>query len=133
MKKSRTSFKRESLLLISYSQETTQLSFFQTIITIVRKELIALEKEGLFSSSRQGNLLYYSLNKEYPLYNEIKTIVFKTVGIQGALSQVLMDIKGIEAAFIYGSYAKNTSHAKSDIDLFILGNPNMEYSGQAFL
>ncbi len=93
-------------------------------VSIVRKELIALEKQGLFSSSRQGNLLYYFLNKEYPLYNEIKTIVFKTVGIQGALSKVLKDIKGIEAAFIYGSYAKNSSNAKSDIDLFILGNPN---------
>ena len=95
-----------------------------TPVSILRKELVSLEKEGLFSSSRQGNLLYYSLNKEYPLYNEIKSIVFKTVGIQGTLSKVLMGIEGIEAAFIYGSYAKSASNAKSDIDLFILGNPD---------
>jgi len=93
-------------------------------VSILRKELISLEKEGLFSSSRQGNLLYYFLNKEYTLYNEIKAIVFKTVGIQGALSKALLDVKGIEVAFIYGSYAKNSSNAKSDIDLFIFGNPN---------
>ncbi|MFC1620728.1 nucleotidyltransferase domain-containing protein [Candidatus Omnitrophota bacterium] len=95
-----------------------------TPVSILRKELISLEKEGFFSSSRHGNLLYYSLNKEYTLYNEIKAIVFKTVGIQGSLSKALLDIKGIEAAFIYGSYAKNASNAKSDIDLFILGNPD---------
>jgi len=95
-----------------------------TPVSILRKELVSLEKEGLFSSSRQGNLLYYSLNKEYPLYSEIKAIVFKTVGIQGALSKALLDIKGIDAAFIYGSYAKSASNAKSDIDLFILGNPD---------
>lgn len=95
-----------------------------TPVSILRKELVSLEKEGLFSSSRQGNLLYYSLNKEYPLYNEIKAIVFKTVGVQGALSKALIDIKGIEAAFIYGSYAKSASNVKSDIDLFILGNPD---------
>jgi len=95
-----------------------------TPVSILRKELISLEEEGLFSSLRQGNLLYYSLNKGYPLYNEIKAIVFKTVGIQGALSKILLDIKGIEAAFIYGSYAKSTANAKSDIDLFILGNPD---------
>jgi len=95
-----------------------------TPVSILRKELVSLEKEGLFSSSRQGNLLYYSLNKEYPLYNEIKAIVFKTVGIQGALSKVLLDMKDIEVAFIYGSYAKNSSNAKSDIDLFIIGSTN---------
>ena len=93
-------------------------------VSMLRKELISLENEGLFSSSRQGNLLYYSLNKEYPLYSEIKAIVFKTVGIQGSLSKALLDTKDIKAAFIYGSYAKNASNAKSDIDLFILGNPN---------
>lgn len=93
-------------------------------VSMLRKELISLEKEGLFSSSKQGNLLYYSLNKEYPLYSEVKTIVFKTVGIQGALYQTFLNIKNVEAAFIYGSYAKDSSNAKSDIDLFIIGAPN---------
>ena len=93
-------------------------------VSMLRKELISLEKEGLFLSSKQGNLLYYSLNRAYPLYNEIKTIVFKTVGIQGALYQALLNIKNINAAFIYGSYAKDSSNAKSDIDLFIIGTPD---------
>ena len=91
-------------------------------VSMLRRELIALEKEGLFSSSKQGNLLYYNLNKKFPLYDELKTIIFKTIGVQGALSKVLFTLKGIEAAFIYGSYAKNTDNAKSDIDLFIIGN-----------
>ncbi|MCK4463221.1 MAG: nucleotidyltransferase domain-containing protein [Candidatus Omnitrophica bacterium] len=93
-------------------------------VSMLRKELIALEKKGLFSSSKQGNLLYYNLNKEFPIYNELKIIVFKTIGIQAALSKILLPLKGIEAAFIYGSYAKNADNAKSDIDLFIIGNPD---------
>ena len=93
-------------------------------VSMLRKELVALEKEGLFSSLKQGNLLYYSLNKEYPLYGEIKGIVFKTVGIQGILLKTLLPLKAIEVAFIYGSYAKNASNAKSDIDLFIIGTPD---------
>jgi predicted nucleotidyltransferase len=80
---------------------------------------------GLSSSrSKKGNLLYYSLNKNYPLYNEIKSIIFKTVGIQGTLSKMLQKITNIEAAFIYGSYANNSSNAKSDVDLFIIGTPD---------
>jgi predicted nucleotidyltransferase len=90
-------------------------------VSMLRKELIGLEKTGLFASSRKANLLYYSLNKTYPLYDELKNIVFKTVGIKGALSEVLSSLKGIEAAFIYGSYAKSEDNLKSDIDLFIIG------------
>jgi len=90
-------------------------------VSMLRKELISLEKEGLFASSRKGNLLYYSLNKKYPLYSDLKNITFKTVGIQGALFGKLSSIKGINSAFIYGSYAKNQSNALSDVDLFIVG------------
>lgn len=91
-------------------------------VSMLRKELMSLEQSGIFVSSRKGNLSYYSLDKSYPLYNELKNIVFKTVGIKGLLIKALSDIKEIEAAFIYGSYAKSQDNAKSDIDLFIIGN-----------
>ena len=97
---------------------------FSIPVSMLRKELITLEKEGLFFSSKKGNLLYYSLNKNYPLYDELKTIVFKTVGVQGALLKTLLPVESIEVALIYGSYAKNSSNAKSDVDIFIIGNPN---------
>jgi len=91
-------------------------------VSIIRKELLTLEQSGMFRLSKKGNLCYYSLNKDYPLYNELKKIVFKTVGVQGALARLLSSLDGIETAFIYGSYAKNKVHAKSDIDLFIIGS-----------
>ena len=93
-----------------------------TPVSVVRKELVALEKSGIFKLSKKANLCYYSINKEYPLYSELKSIVFKTVGIQGALTTLLSCIPGIEVAFIYGSYAKSESNTKSDVDLFIIGN-----------
>jgi len=93
-----------------------------TPVSIIRKELLALEKSGIFRLSKKANLCYYSLNKDYPLYSELKVIVFKTVGIQGALSELLSSLKGIETAFIYGSYANNEANAKSDVDLFIIGS-----------
>lgn len=93
-----------------------------TPVSVIRKELVALERSEIFKLSKKANLCYYSLNKEYPLYDELKNIVFKTVGIQGALKEILLPINGIETAFIYGSYAKNESNIKSDVDLFIIGN-----------
>ena len=90
-------------------------------VAMVRKELLRQEEEGIFISSKKGNLTYYKLNKSYPLYNEMRNIVFKTIGIQGLLKEALDKIKGIKIAFIYGSYAKGNENANSDIDLLIVG------------
>ena len=105
-----------------YLRELERL--LNTPVSMIRKELIRLEQEGIFLSRRNGNRTYYFLNKLYPLFSELKSIVFKTVGVEGALKQALAKIKGIELAFIYGSFAKKSENAASDIDLFILGNVN---------
>ena len=55
---------------------------------------------------------------------ELKNIVFKTVGVEGLLKQLLKEVKGIKVALIYGSFAKNTEHAASDIDLLLTGDIN---------
>jgi predicted nucleotidyltransferase len=93
----------------------------QTPVSMVRKELTRLEDEGLFLSRKKGNLTYYLLDQSYPLFNELKSIVFKTIGIQGSLREILGRTRGIEVAFIYGSFAKHEEVGRSDIDLFIIG------------
>jgi len=90
-------------------------------VSMIRKELLRLEQAGIFESRKRGNLAYFYLNKSYPLFNELKSIVFKTVGIKGLLTEVFKKMKGIEVAFIYGSFAKNDENATSDIDLFVVG------------
>lgn len=90
-------------------------------VSIIRKELMRLEEDGIFMSEKKGNLSYFHLNKSYPLFDELKSIVFKTIGIKGLLKGILEKIKGVEVAFIYGSFAKNEENAKSDIDLFVMG------------
>lgn len=95
---------------------------FDIPVSMLRKELTALEKEGIFVSKQRGKNLYYSLNKSYPLFEELKSIVFKTIGVQGLLENRIKRIKNIDTAFIYGSYAKNQESITSDIDLFITGD-----------
>jgi len=93
-------------------------------VSMIRKELIQLEKEAVFASSKKGNLVYYSLNKAYPLFEELKSIVFKTIGIHALIEDALRKIDGINAAFIYGSFAKSDENAMSDIDLLVIGKPD---------
>ena len=47
-------------------------------------------------------------------------MIFKTVGVQGALESLLGKVPGVKRAFVYGSFAKNREHAGSDIDLCLI-------------
>jgi len=42
------------------------------------RELRKLEEEGLYNSITRGNVKFYSLNKSYPLFREVKKIVLKS-------------------------------------------------------
>jgi len=86
------------------------------------RELCKLEREGVFISSRKGSVKFYSLNKKYPLFNDLKNIIFKTDGVEGSLRQLVSEYNGIEIAFIYGSYAKNKEKRDSDIDIVLAGS-----------
>jgi len=84
------------------------------------RELARLVSDGVFISQRQGNLKYFSLNSQYPLYQELKSMIFKTIGVRGAIENLLSKVPGIERAFVYGSFAKNTERVGSDIDLCLI-------------
>src|SRR4030043_2053433 len=48
------------------------------------RELRILEEEGLYTSVTRGRVKLYSLNKKYPLFRELKKIIFKTEVWEGA-------------------------------------------------
>jgi predicted nucleotidyltransferase len=90
-------------------------------INAVRRELANLESFDLITGQKKGNQLYYTVNTSHFLYTDLQKIVLKTEGIAGIIKEALSG-KEISCMFIYGSYAKGTAGAKSDIDLFIVGD-----------
>ncbi|OIO72360.1 MAG: hypothetical protein AUJ85_10460 [Elusimicrobia bacterium CG1_02_37_114] len=88
------------------------------------KELTELEKDGVFISHVRGRIKLYRLNKNYSFFNELKIIVSKSIGIEGSIRNVLEKIERIEIAIIYGSFASGKETSDSDIDVFIIGNPD---------
>jgi predicted nucleotidyltransferase len=89
------------------------------------KEMSKLEKEGIFLSQLRGKQKYFFLNKDYSLYNELKSIIFKTIGIQGSIQKIINETNGIVTAFIYGSFASGDETSASDIDLCLIINNNI--------
>lgn len=88
----------------------------------IRREILRLEESGLFVSRALGKIKLYKINTTYPLYNEIKNIIRKTIGIEGGLKAIVQKHKVIDFAFIYGSFAKDEENSLSDIDIIIIGN-----------
>ena len=95
------------------------------------KELGRLEREGLFRSEISGRQKYFQLNREYPLFAEVRSIVSKTIGASSLIAQSLKKIEGIEEAYLYGSFASNQQDAASDIDVLVIGTPRDEVLAEA--
>jgi predicted nucleotidyltransferase len=95
----------------------------------VERELSRLQSSGLVSVERIGNQKHYRANRHSPIFEELHGLVLKTVALKVSLKTALEPYaETIKSAFIYGSVAKGTDTARSDIDLMVIGD-RLDYSG----
>jgi len=95
------------------------------------RELRRLEREGLFRSEVIGRQKYFQLSREYPLFDEVRSILVKTIGAAPLIAQSLRKLEGIGEAYLYGSFARNQQDAASDIDVLVIGVPRSEALAEA--
>lgn len=89
----------------------------------VQRELAKLADSGLLTMQRVGNQKHYQANPAAPIFEELVAIVRKTVALAEPLREALAPLaQRIDAAFVYGSVAKGSDHAGSDIDLMIVSD-----------
>jgi predicted nucleotidyltransferase len=70
-----------------------------------------------------GNQKHYQANPESPIFEELCGIARKTIGLADPLLEALAPLaEKISAAFVYGSVAKRSDTASSDIDVFLLSD-----------
>ena len=89
----------------------------------VQRELARLSQCGLVTVRALGNQRHYQANPDSPLFDELSSIVQKTVGLAEPLREALAPLaKQISAAFVFGSVAKRQDTAASDIDLMLISD-----------
>jgi len=99
-----------------------------TGVSQVQKELATLSSAGLVTHERRGRQVYYRANPDSPIFKELRGIAVKTFAVADVLREALVPFTGrIRAAFVYGSVAKGTDTADSDIDLMIISD-SLNYS-----
>jgi len=87
------------------------------------RELSKLSASGLVTENKIGNQKHYQANRGTPIFDELRGIVLKTFGMADVLRQGLLPVADkISIAFIYGSIAKGSDTAKSDIDVMVIGD-----------
>ncbi len=92
------------------------------------RELDRLQRAGILSMTRVGNQTHYQANPDCPIFAELLGIARKTFGIAQPLRLALQPFAGqITWAFIYGSIARESANAFSDIDLMLIGE-GLHYS-----
>lgn len=92
-------------------------------IGAVQRELERLAEVRLLTVSKIGNQKHYQANREAPIFEELCGIVLKTFGVADHLRDALAPLaKQIDAAFIYGSVAKQADTAGSDVDVMIVSD-----------
>jgi predicted nucleotidyltransferase len=87
------------------------------------RELDRLVGAGLVTVRTIGNQKHYQASRESPIFEELRGIVVKTFGVADVLREALLPLaKKIRAVFVYGSIAKGTATAASDIDLLVVSD-----------
>jgi predicted nucleotidyltransferase len=88
----------------------------------LHRELKAMSEAGLLIREHQGNQVLYQADRSCSIFEELASIFRKTVGLASELTTALEPIADrIDLAFVFGSMASGKQHAKSDLDICVLG------------
>ena len=89
----------------------------------VQRELARLAASGLAVVSRAGNRKLYRANRGSPLFDELCSIVRKTIGLEQSICDALQPLADrLILAALFGSVARGTDTATSDIDLLLVSD-----------
>lgn len=89
----------------------------------VHRELHRALDAGLLEREAVGRSFLYRGATDSPLYQPLRQLLERTVGIEPELRRALEEVPGVEAAFIHGSFASGTKiRPTSDVDLLVLGD-----------
>ncbi len=91
-------------------------------INAVRRELINLEKAGLFRREPKFNRVYYVLNENYPLLSELRAMIFKEFGLGGSIIKERENLGNVTFAVLSSLYIHNKPMDQSELDLLIVGD-----------
>jgi len=92
----------------------------------IRKELNHLHSAGYLEKSKSNNKVEYKANTRHPLYEVLRKVILKHLGLEDAVEIVLERMGDVEQIILIGDYAKGIDSGK--IEIIVVGqNLNTSY------
>jgi predicted nucleotidyltransferase len=91
----------------------------------LRVELNKLEGVGLLHAESVGNKKIFSANTKHPMYENIHKIIFKYVGIEQIVEDVIGRLGELSSVYLVGALAKGLD--SNIIDIVLVGVVNRDY------
>jgi DNA-binding transcriptional ArsR family regulator len=102
---------------------------FDESTNALRVELNRMIKARLLTSEFEGNRRYYRANPKHPLYEDIKNLVHKELGIEQIIDRITCCVGDLESAYIIGNFAQGIN--SDTIELALIGkNLDTDYINQ---
>ena len=97
----------------------------------VHREVERAKAAGLVTSRRVGRTWLIRADVSSPYFEGLSDVLVKAFGVPWVLGQALSSVDGIEAAYVYGSWAarfsgENGERPVGDIDLLVFGGPDRD-------
>ncbi len=93
---------------------------FQASPSQVREELRQLSRAGFLKSHKNGRQIHYQANQDHPLFNELRSMVHKALGMNHILDSIIERLGNLEKAYLIDDYAEGKD--TGIIDLVLIGN-----------
>lgn len=91
-------------------------------INAVRRELMKLEEAGVIKKEARGNRVYYWVRDDYPMYQDLVSMVAKTKGLGSILIANKAKIGKPLYIMFSGRFARHKKKKKDDdVDILIVG------------
>jgi DNA-binding transcriptional ArsR family regulator len=95
-------------------------------VKAVHQEASRLVLAGLVKDARRGNVRLLRAETNTPLYRPLSDLLSLTYGPEPVLSELIGRLSGIDAAYIYGSWAARYQGEQgpppNDVDVMIVGD-----------
>ena len=92
----------------------------------IRKELNHLFGAGYLIKNKNNNKVVYSVNSKHPLYDTLRKVVFKHLGLEDIVDTILDRIGDVSKIVLIGDYARGVD--SGSIEIFIIGDQlNTDY------
>jgi predicted nucleotidyltransferase len=104
-------------------------------VATAQREVQRAEEAGVVRSHRIGNTRLVRADTDGPLTEPLTELLLRSLGPKQVVAEVLADVPGVEAAYLFGSWAARLAgergRAPQDIDVLVIGEPDRDKLDEA--